>query len=93
MRIWKYPLEITDTQVIKVPQNSTILTLQMQNQMPVMWVLVDIDADLEDRTFNIYGTGHALPQDYGTGHALPQDYGTYRGTFQKGGFVGHVFEL
>ena len=87
MRIWKYRLEITDTQVLKVPCDSRFLTLQMQGNTPCIWVQVPVSSDsvnlLEEITINIYGTGHDMPEHPGV----------YLGTFQKGAFVGHAYEV
>lgn len=84
MRIFKYPLELVDTQLIKMPANSRILTVQVQYGKPVIWALVESDKPAnQDYKISMYGTGHDVP-------TVP---GAYIGTFQmnNGGLVLHVF--
>ena len=84
--IWKFPLSTDRSTVILMPICAEILTLQMQNDVPTLWALVDSKAPRESRTFHIFGTGHELP-------TTPL---RYIGTFQPndGGsqLVFHVFE-
>jgi hypothetical protein len=83
--IWKYPLEATDVQMVKMPKGAKILCVQTQGQTPCLWALIpDTKATLEERHFSIYGTGHLHEK-------IP---GTYIGTFQlmNGQLVFHVFE-
>jgi hypothetical protein len=56
--IWKFPLEITDRQVVRVPRRAVILSVQTQNGVPCIWALVDTEEETEERTFFVYGTGH-----------------------------------
>lgn len=58
--IYKYPIEITDSQVIKLPKEYRVLTVQIQNNNPFLWALVDTDNDLEDAEILIIGTGHGI---------------------------------
>ena len=83
--IWKYQLEVTDTQEISIPCNSKILSVQTQRNKPVMWVLIDPDTEKFTKKFRIYGTDHPIE----TNDLI------YIGTFQldEGSFIGHVFEL
>ncbi len=62
--IYKYPLEITDTQVIKLPCKHKILSVQEQNTKLTMWVLVDSNSDEKDVTIEIYGTGNPILTDF-----------------------------
>lgn len=82
--IWKYELAITDHQTLALPKGAQVLTAQAQNNVPCLWVLVDVDQEAESRTFHIVGTGH--PADHVC--ELP-----HLGTFQihKGALVFHVF--
>jgi hypothetical protein len=42
---------------------------------------------MEDRFFELYGTGHSIHEDMG----IERKYiGTYQ--YQRGEFVGHIFE-
>jgi len=85
MIIWKYTLKVTDTQSFRIPKGSKILTVQTQNDIPCIWVLVDQKEELtEVRTIGIHGTGNPIPDNPGI----------YIGTFQirYGQLVFHVFD-
>ena len=78
--IWKFPVM---SDVIEMPEGAEILSVQTQHDQPCLWALVDPDAPMERRTFNVVGTGIPFEGD-----------GQFLGTFQLlgGGFIGHVFE-
>lgn len=80
--IWKWTLDCETT--IDMPQDAQLLAVQEQFTQPQLWALVDPTAKMERRSFRIYGTGHALPDDPGR----------YVGTFQRlgGNLIYHVFE-
>lgn len=86
MRIWKFPLEVTDRQSMRIPAGAKLLTVQMQRETPCLWALVD-DSTLEYEIRSI-----AI---YGTGNPMPNDPGDYIATFQLAGgaLVFHAFEL
>jgi len=64
-QIWKYPLETTDGQTIRMPKDSQILCVQTQFDRPCLWALVDPNQPLEDRHILIFGTGHTFfPKAY-----------------------------
>jgi len=84
--IWKFPLDLCDQQQIPMPKGAQILTLQTQNGVPCIWVMVEDDAvEAEMRTFEIFGTGTEITKEKGFGRC-------YIGTFQRQQFVWHVFE-
>lgn len=83
--IYKYPVKITDAFTVDLPVGAEILTVQMQNDEPCMWVLVELEPGIrETRAFRIYGTGHMV-----------NDKDSYIGTFQQhdGRLVWHLFEV
>lgn len=84
MRIWKWEIEVVDTQVVKMPTGAKILDIQPQNFSICLWALCDDEAMLEPRTIAIYGTGNLIPNDPGR----------YISTFQilGGNLVFHAFE-
>jgi hypothetical protein len=55
--IFKYQLDVVDTQVLKLPKNADIFSAQFQGDQLCVWGLVDTEAELEDREFRIFGTG------------------------------------
>lgn len=83
--IWKYALEIGDTNLIQMPEGAEALTVQTQHGSLCLWAKVNPDVELEDRLFVIHGTGHAIKD--------AQE--TYIGTAQMadGALVWHVFEV
>jgi hypothetical protein len=85
-RIYKYQITVDDVAHVAMPEEAQILTVQTQDDQPFIWALVDADAEPEERTFFIVGTGNPFP-DYA-------DY-DYIGTFQQanGLLVWHLFEL
>lgn len=83
--IYKYPLEITDNQCVKMPKDAQILTVQMQGKTPCLWAMVDTENEVVERFIEIYGTGNPI-----TG----QDSRRYISTFQVigGALIFHAFE-
>lgn len=84
-KIFKYQLETTDFQQIQIPEGGEILCLQTQYNRPCIWVLVDPDSPTKQRTFEIFGTGHSLPE-----HVNRKYVGSYQ-VFDS--LVFHCFEL
>ena len=85
-KIYKYPLEITDTQFVELPLGAKILTAQMQGNQLCLWAIVNTlpGAVKKNRRIEIIGTGNPMP----TGEL------EYISTFQVygGGLIFHVFE-
>lgn len=86
MKIYKYPLEVTDRQTVYLPYNYKILTAQLQFGVLQMWALVD---ELENLSVPV------TIAIYGTGNPMPDEPGEYISTFQlrDGALVFHVFQL
>ena len=87
-RIWKYGFRITDGFSITTKKGSKLLDVQMIEGEPYMWFLVDENAEEETRNFEIYGTGHPLPEDVS---GLRRHQKTF--TQFNGGLVWHLFEV
>lgn len=84
--IWKFELKITDEQVIRVPEGTDILCVQVQKGKPFLWAIVDKEiTTYEDRIIRTIGTGH----EFEDGASL-----LYIGTYQlsEGDLVFHVFQ-
>lgn len=81
--IYKYPLKVSDEQTILLPKGAQMLTVQIQNGQPCLWVLIDPSNLPESRKVFIRGTAQDV-----TG------LGRYISTFQiyGGDLVFHVFE-
>lgn len=61
-RIFKYAIPIADEFELELPKGAEILTFQIQYEQPVIWAIVDPDAEKEKRHFNLYGTGHPMKE-------------------------------
>jgi len=85
--IWKFELETTDHQILKMPLGAEILTVQMQNDTPCLWALVEPSQEKERRFIEIFGTGHPLGYDMGVDRKYISTYQLHGGSL-----VFHVFE-
>lgn len=64
--IWKYTLAVTDVQTVEMPEDSIILTAQMQCGRLCLWAITypgRAERPLQRRTIIIYGTGHTMRTD------------------------------
>ena len=85
--IWKFELIIGDSQEVKMPKGSEILSVQMQNGIPCLWALVIPDEKrTEIKKIETFGTGHPMMYDLGIVRL-------FIGTYQVKGLVFHVFEF
>jgi len=85
MTIWKYPLVITDTQNVMMPEGADILTAQIQHGSGLcVWALVNPDAPQQRREIEILGTGNPAPDAKRRYIATVQMLG--------GNLVWHIFE-
>lgn len=84
-RIWKFELKVVDDQIIEMPINSEILTVQIQQEYVQLWAIVNPELSVEQRHIRIYGTGFPV------GNTKLK----YISTFQQynGRLVFHVFEV
>ena len=90
MKIWKYPLVEGDEQIIEMPLDAKILTVQVQNDIPCLWVAVIQTNVMVQRRIRIVGTGHTLMPYYSAKLTI----NGYIGTIQTHGglLVWHVFD-
>ena len=82
--IWKYELDITDTQYIDMPRGTKILAVQIQGGVPCIWALVLSEESVMPVKIVMIGTGHPADEI---------NVMEYIGTFQamSGTLVFHVF--
>lgn len=80
--IYKYPIQNSFS--LQLPVGAKVLCVQMQYNVPYMWVMQDTSNYLEPRHFRIVNTGDDTD-------CKPENY---IGTFQEdnGSYVGHLFE-
>lgn len=82
--IWKFPLEVVDKQILRMPMQAEHLSVQRQRDQICLWSLVDKTLDMQEYLVEVVGTGHPMP---------PGDrFRKYVGTVQVvGELVWHVF--
>ncbi|MGL5912788.1 MAG: DUF7352 domain-containing protein [Bacteroidales bacterium] len=83
--IYKYPIEVTNEQTIKLPKGAKILTIQTQRETPCIWAMIDkTEQETEEVELRVHGTGHDVPDS---------ETLRYIGTFQLhgGSLVFHTF--
>jgi hypothetical protein len=86
LKIYKYPIEVIDSQELKLPKGARILTLQTQHDVPYIWAMVNPDEKRTERwQFVTHGTGHDVTPDI----AMFTHLSTYQ--LQGGAFVFHAF--
>lgn len=66
--VYKYPIVVTDHQVLPLPKGARPLHAAVQDGSLCLWVLVDTDMTapglaLRERHVYIHGTGHAVTED------------------------------
>jgi hypothetical protein len=62
-KVYKYPLQPTDKQMIPLPKDAKIIHLDVQRGIPCIWALVDPDLPLEPIMIYTYGTGHEINEE------------------------------
>ena len=104
-KIYKYVLEVTDNQIIRMPKKAMILSAQFQEAYDkgtsgfptenlCIWVLVDTEADSEEWEFKIFGTGHEVDFVSDIDAHNPEKFtflDTVQQTFPHGNLVWHIF--
>jgi hypothetical protein len=81
--IYKYQFNVADSFEIEMPIHSDVLSIQLQNGKPTMWVKIDTSQEMVRRMFLAFGTGHPMTSLIDLRHI---------GTIQINGFVWHIFE-
>ena len=80
--IWKYRLDMMDTQNVLIPKEAELLSAQMQGDDLMLWALVNPDEPKRVRTIEIIGTGNPCANVKRK----------HISTAQMGALVWHVFE-
>lgn len=80
LRIYKYALQVCDTQLVMMPAGAKILDFQIQADEWCIWALVDDTVVMAEVTIHVRGTGHPIPEHV-----------RYIGTAQQGPYVWHAF--
>lgn len=80
--IHKFNVTIADKFALDLPATYKILDVQTQDNIPVMWVMLDDEAPTHPVVFEVYGTGHEISPDATE----------YIGSVQVSRFVWHIFK-
>lgn len=85
--IYKYPLQITDHQLVKMPLDSDVLSVDEHRGQLCLWAMVDPQSrDVIQRRIEIIGTGNPIPELQSIFRRQ------FIGTVVMDPFVWHVFE-
>lgn len=81
--IWKFDLQVESEQIIRLPKDADILSVQIQNGAPRIWAIVNTVNPVVDRHVYMFGTGHPFDKPDAN----------YVGTIQEaqGALIWHVF--
>ena len=88
--IYKYILDLEHEQILNMPDGAKFLSAQAQKGKICVWAIVDPDELPVEYTFNVYGTGHPLPEDL-VKKIEKCGSGCFIDTVQMSGLVLHVF--
>ena len=83
--IWKFEAPIDNRIEIEIPEPGTILSVQVQRDIPCIWALCDTEAGAKKRKFYWVGTGHTYSATFFANKK-------YIATVQFPGLVFHLFE-
>ena len=61
--IFKYTLTVKDIQTISIPEGAGFLSVIEQNNLPVIYFLVDPNQESQPVTFVVLGTGRQVEED------------------------------
>lgn len=87
--IWKFETPFEEKFKLEMPKDAKILCVQQDQKTfkPCIFAMVETENEIEERFFELYGTGHAMSFYFGSDRVY---LGTYQ--YQKGDFIGHLFE-
>lgn len=58
--IYKYPV---DKEIILLPEGAEILHIDVQNEYPFVWTIVDTEVVIQKAYLFAFGTGYPLPSN------------------------------
>jgi hypothetical protein len=89
--LYKYRIPIIDDPVVQMPKGAQLLKFAMQGTDLYVWALVDTEAEMEERKFKIFGTGHPVPDNVDLAWGIGGGYYNYRDSVFDRHFVWHIF--
>jgi hypothetical protein len=60
LKVWKYELSLTDSQILSIPFGAKILSVQVQHGKPMLWALVETDNSTDDYIIRTVATGDLM---------------------------------
>lgn len=84
-QIWKYPITPNTSTTMSMPAGAKILSVHEQHGYVCMWALVEPKNELENRSFEVFGTGHDIVD-------IDMDY-LGMASLDGGSLIFHVFEV
>jgi hypothetical protein len=98
--IYKYEIPLAGEAVVLMPKYAQLLKFAMQfiekndcaGNLLCVWAVVDTGNEPEERIFQIFGTGHPLPENAVVAWGIDDGHSNYRDTILDGPFVWHIFE-
>jgi len=60
--VYKYDIEVDDRFTLELPKGAEILKVDMQDNTPRLWALVNPKHPTEKREFRFAGTGHPIEE-------------------------------
>jgi hypothetical protein len=97
MEILKFEIPLVGNFTLELPPNSTVLSVQIQRNVPVIWVMGNYEQPWTTRKFTLRVTGMKYDSNFTMSPNPRFENGLerYIGTFQlnDGNFVGHLFEI
>lgn len=83
-KIWKYPVQ----DEVLMPKGAVIIAIQLINEVPTMWALVNPRIKKESRYFKVFGTDWDIDTDI---YPLKEHLGTILAS--SGRLIWHVYEI
>ena len=84
--IWKFTLELLDTQEIRLPEDSNILSVMEQDNKPVVYAIVNPEVPKLPIIFKVRATGQPIEEDIICDYIFLGTISTYNGTL-----IWHIF--
>ncbi len=88
LKVFKYEVPIDDCFSLDLPEEATVLHVEVQHEIPQLWALINPNTSIKTtRRFRLAGTGHEITE---RADKL-QHIGSL--LMRGGGVVWHVFEV
>ena len=87
-RVYKYQLNFKSNQGIILPRSAKILHVDMQFEGVYFWAEVDTEEVSIYRYFNIFGTGHNIPEE-----EEAREYVHVGTVKQNDSLIWHIYEM